>query len=66
MFEYVNKIGDIDAITDSPESYSSSDLRRAIRDAYNVYNYGNKSFEWYEQIKRICNEILEMRGETPE
>lgn len=66
MFEYVNKIGDIDAITDSPESYSSSDLRRAIRDAYNVYNYGNKSFEWYEQVKRICNEILEMRGETPE
>ncbi len=66
MLEYVNKINDIDAVTDSPESYSSSDLRRAIRDAYNVCNYGNKSREWYEQVKRICNETLELRGETPE
>ena len=66
MLEYVNKISDIDAITDSPESYSYSDLRRAIHDAYNVYNYGNESYAWYEQVKRICNEILELRGETPE
>ena len=63
---YVNKISNIDHITDYPENYSSSDLRRAVHDAYIVYQSGNKSSEWYEQVKRICNEILEMRGERPE
>ena len=66
MLEYVNKISDIETLTDDPESYTTADLRRAIRDAYNVYYYGNKSYAWYEQVWRICNEVLEMRGEPKE
>lgn len=60
---YTNAHSDIDVVTDSPEKYSSDDLRRAIRDAYNVYQYGNKSKEWYEQVRRICNAELKRRGE---
>ncbi len=63
---YVNKIGDIDEITDNPEDYSSSDLRRAIHDAKVVYEYGNKSYAWYEQVCRICNSELQRRGERTE
>lgn len=66
-YGYTNKFGDIDVVTDDPESFSSQDLRRAIRDAYNVYNYKEtKSYEWYEQVWRICNEVLKYRGEVEE
>lgn len=63
---YTNKIGDIDEVTDSPENYGSSELRRAIRDAKVVYEYGNKSYAWYEQVCRICNSELRRRGEPEE
>ncbi len=63
---YTNKIGDIDAVTDNPENFSSSDLRRAIHDAKVVYEYGNKSYAWYEQVCRICNAELQRRGESTE
>lgn len=66
MSGYTNKISDIDEVTDNPERYSSSDLRRTIHDAQTVYEYGNKSYEWYQQVKRICNEELKSRGESPE
>lgn len=66
MYGYTNKISDIDAITDNPEVYTSTDLRRAIHDAKTVYEHGNKSFAWCEQVKRICNEELKSRGERPE
>ena len=66
MIGYVNKISDIEVSTDNPETYSTADLRRAIRDAYNVYQHGNKSYAWYEQVWRICNEVIEMRGELKE
>lgn len=60
---YTNKLGNIDEITDNPENYPSSILKNAINDAYTVYDYGNKSYQWYEQVCRICNEVLSMRGE---
>ena len=66
MYEYTNKISDIGVVTDNPEIYTSFDLRRAIHDAKTVYEHGNKSFAWYEQVKRICNEVYKSRGETPE
>ncbi len=66
-YGYTNKFSDIDTITDDPERYSSQDLRRAIRDAYNVYDYkSTKPYEWYEQVWRICNDILKERGESEE
>lgn len=66
-YGFTNKFGDIDAVTDNPERYSSADLRRAIHDAYAVYEYKHtKSYEWYEQVWRICNEVLIERGEDEE
>lgn len=66
MQGYVNKISDIDNITDQPEEHPSGVLRQATHDARTVYENGNKPKEWYEQVKRICNEVLESRGEKPE
>ncbi len=63
---YINAYSDIDDATEHPETYSTPDLRRIIRDAYNVYEYGNKSKDWYEQVKRICNSEITRRGENPE
>ena len=63
---YTNAISDIDSVTDSPRDYTTSDLRRAINDARVVYQAGNKSLDWYEQVKRICNAELERRGENPQ
>lgn len=63
---YTNQISDIDAVTDNPENYSSPNLRRAIHEAKVVYDYGNKPYEWYAQVRRICNEEVQSRGENPE
>lgn len=65
-YGYTNKISDIDELTDNPKHYRSSDLRRAIHDAKVVYEYGNKTRSWYEQVSRICNEELHRRGEPME
>lgn len=66
-YGFTNKFSDIDSVTDYPEEYSSQDLRRAIHDAYAVYDYKHtKSYQWYEQVWRICNEVLKMRGESEE
>ena len=61
MPNYTNMISDIDAITDNPENYPSNILKRAINEAYVVYESGNKSRDWYEQVKRICEAELSRR-----
>lgn len=61
MPNYTNMISDIDTITDNPENYPSNILKRAINEAYVVYESGNKSRDWYEQVKRICEAELARR-----
>ncbi len=61
MPNYTNMISDIDVITDNPENYPSNILKRAINEAYVVYESGNKSRDWYEQVKRICEAELARR-----
>ncbi len=65
-YGYTNRIGDIDAFTDEPELAKTQDLILAMNDAYVVYNYGNKSYEWYLSICRTCNAELVRRGEKEE
>jgi|GEM_PF-3342426 hypothetical protein len=66
-YGYSNNFSDIDAVTDEPKKYSSQDLRRVIHDAYTVYDYHKtKSYEWYKQVWRICNDELKRRKEIEE
>lgn len=55
----------IEEITDEPSKFDSDDIRRAIGDAYEHYKDDdyNCSYDWYEQVKRICNNELVSRGE---